>query len=55
MRHIFKCVECGADFVKVDAGVRCELCRNKPVEIVSEDSEAHAKKQKKASKSAGGE
>ena len=37
MRHIFKCVECGADFEKVDAGVLCEACRNKPVkEPVSE-------------------
>ena len=37
MRHIFKCVECGADFEKVDAGVLCAGCLNKPApELVME-------------------
>jgi len=51
MRHIFKCVECGADFEKVDAGVLCEDCRNKPKpELVMEPKpeSAKAKPPKKA-------
>ena len=32
MRHLFLCVDCGTEFEKVDAGVLCKDCRNKPVE-----------------------
>ena len=59
MRHIFKCVECGADFVKVDASVLCEACRNKPPKevepVVAAEAEPEKKPTKKSKKSAGGE
>lgn len=69
MRHIFKCVECGADFVKVDASVLCLVCRNKPPKevepvVVIEPKpelapvgkpEPEKKQTKKIKKTAGGE
>lgn len=66
MRHIFKCVECEADFDKTDASVLCEFCRNKPPKevepvVVAEADEnpvvvaVIAKPMKKAKKTAGGE